>query len=75
MLLVPALSSLWCRVVPLFRGWARTGSATIGRRWSRINYGRPLQPAQQLKPLTRERGAYWALLVAKFDDCASSLHG
>ena len=38
-----------------------------------INFGRPLQPAQQREPLTTETDAYWGLLVAKFSDCTSSM--
>lgn len=38
------------------------------------NFGRPLQPAQQLELLTTEPGARWALLVSEFSTCAESMN-
>jgi hypothetical protein len=38
-----------------------------------INFGRPLQPAQQLEHLTTQPDAYWALMVANFSTCKSTL--
>jgi hypothetical protein len=76
---------LSCRVVPLFRGY--TGQYCEGAYevylecadddwlpgWENRNFGRPLQPAQQLEPLTSEPNAYWALMVASFSTCTGSM--
>lgn len=83
-----ATALLLCRVVPLFRGWTGCyGDEDIyqdcryedeeeeeeDEHRAPVNFGRPLQPAQQRQPLTSEPDACWALLVAKFGTCASSL--
>jgi hypothetical protein len=40
---------------------------------AKINYGRPLQPAQQKDDLTSEPNAYWALMVGSFKECAKAV--
>jgi hypothetical protein len=39
-----------------------------------INFGRPLQPTQQLEPKTSDTDRYWALMVARFRTCQLSLN-